>query len=341
MSGSEQYDLKSVKLPRLAGRQLSMIADALESGLLRSVIMPSMLKTGGIQAFRSLAPEEPPTVFPIAFVEKPAKPVDGPDLDMLNKIEGGGTGIPYRTARGYAQVYREGKATPEDVAKSALEAIKKSDSGELKLRPFIAVNEEDVIEAGPGLGRALEGRQASERAGWRARSSKGRGGHAAISQRLVGTCFIGKERQPDRTARRWPGCALQARLLLGKANMHEIGINPDGLNVNYGSTRNPFNPKHDTGGSSSGSADCRSSGHLPVAVGADGGGSIRIPAALCGVVGLKPTFGRVSEFGAFPLCWSVAHLGPMAATRRGCGHRLCLLWRVRTSRNPTHCTSLP
>jgi Asp-tRNA(Asn)/Glu-tRNA(Gln) amidotransferase A subunit family amidase len=56
----------------------------------------------------------------------------------------------------------------------------------------------------------------------------------------------------------------------------------------------------------------------PVAIGADGGGSIRIPAAFCGVAGLKATFGRVSEYGAFPLCWSVAHVGPLAATATDC-----------------------
>jgi Asp-tRNA(Asn)/Glu-tRNA(Gln) amidotransferase A subunit family amidase len=290
-----------------------MVANALESSVLRAAIMPSMLKTGGIQAFRSLAPEEPPTMFPIAFVEKRAGPMDRPDLDMLNKIEGsGGTGMPYRTARGYAQAYREGKATPEDVAKHAVEAIKQSDSGELKLRPFIAVNEEDVMR---------QARVSAER--WKA----GKplcildGVPVAVKDEVdmllypttVGTRFLGKA--PARQ-----DCTAVARLraagalLLGKANMHEIGINPDGLNVNYGSTRNPFNPKHDTGGSSSGSATAVSAGICPIAVGADGGGSIRIPASLCGVVGLKPTFGRVSEFGAFPTCWSVAHLGPLAAT---------------------------
>jgi len=94
--------------------------------------------------------------------------------------------------------------------------------------------------------------------------------------------------------------------------MHEIGINPNGANVTFGAVKNPYDTNRDPGGSSSGSAAAVSSGLVPIAIGADGGGSIRIPASLCGVVGLKATYGRVSEFGAAPLCWSVAHLGPIA-----------------------------
>jgi len=96
--------------------------------------------------------------------------------------------------------------------------------------------------------------------------------------------------------------------------MHEIGIGVTGINPHHGPARNPYSPGFCTGGSSSGSAAAVAAGLCPVALGADGGGSIRIPAAFCGVVGLKSTFGRISEIGAYPLCWSVAHVGPIAAT---------------------------
>jgi Asp-tRNA(Asn)/Glu-tRNA(Gln) amidotransferase A subunit family amidase len=313
MSGTSNYDLKSVKLPRLAGGQLSMIASALESGVLRSLIMPSMLKSGGIEDFRALAPEEPPTVFPIGFVDKKAAPEDGPDLKALNKIEGSAAAaMPFRTVRDYARAYKEGKANPEDVAKKALEAIKNADAGNLKLRPFIAVNDGDIMQ---------QARASAER--WKDKKplSVLDGVPMAVKDEVdmvpypttVGTKFFGKApaKQDSTVVARLRAAGA---LLLGKANMHEIGISTDGLNVNFGATRNPYNPKHDTGGSSSGSATAVSAGLCPVAVGADGGGSIRVPAAMCGVVGLKPTFGRVSEFGAAPLCWSVAHLGPIAAT---------------------------
>jgi Asp-tRNA(Asn)/Glu-tRNA(Gln) amidotransferase A subunit family amidase len=103
-------------------------------------------------------------------------------------------------------------------------------------------------------------------------------------------------------------------LLIGKANMNEIGINPDGFNLHHGTIRNPYNLEHDPGGSSGGSAAAVAAGFCPVAVGADGGGSIRIPSSHCGVVGLKATYGRISEYGAAPLCWSVAHAGPIGAS---------------------------
>jgi Asp-tRNA(Asn)/Glu-tRNA(Gln) amidotransferase A subunit family amidase len=104
----------------------------------------------------------------------------------------------------------------------------------------------------------------------------------------VGTAFLGKSpAQEDATV----AARLRSAgaLLVGKANMHEIGINVTGLNPVHGTTRNPYNPNHFTGGSSSGSATAVAAGLVPVAIGADGGGSIRIPAAFCGLVGLKAT----------------------------------------------------
>jgi Asp-tRNA(Asn)/Glu-tRNA(Gln) amidotransferase A subunit family amidase len=312
MSEKTNYDLKSVKLPRLTGGQLSFAANAVENAALKALLMPSMLKTGGIDVFRSLVPEESPTVFPIMYADKPADPVDKPDLKALDKIEPGKhSSVPYKTSRDYAKAYRDGKSSPEEVAKQALDAIKQADKGEWKLRPFIAVNEGDVMQ---------QARASAER--WKNKKplSVLDGVPVAVKDEVdmvpypttVGTRFLGKTpvNQDATIVARLRAAGV---VLLGKANMHEIGINPDGLNVNFGSTRNPFNPKYDTGGSSSGSATAVSAGICPFAVGADGGGSIRIPASLCGIVGLKPTFGRLSEFGAAPLCWSVAHLGPLSA----------------------------
>jgi aspartyl-tRNA(Asn)/glutamyl-tRNA(Gln) amidotransferase subunit A len=103
-------------------------------------------------------------------------------------------------------------------------------------------------------------------------------------------------------------------VLLGKLNMVEIALGASGSNPHYGPVRNPWDTARITGGSSSGSGAAVASGMSFAALGTDTGGSIRIPAALCGVAGLKPTFGRISRRGVFPLSWSLDHAGPLTRT---------------------------
>jgi aspartyl-tRNA(Asn)/glutamyl-tRNA(Gln) amidotransferase subunit A len=100
-------------------------------------------------------------------------------------------------------------------------------------------------------------------------------------------------------------------ILLGKLNMHEFAYGTTSVNPHYGAVRNPWDRERVTGGSSGGSAAALASSFVPLALGTDTGGSIRIPSALCGTAGLKPTFGRVSKYGVYPLCWSLDHPGPM------------------------------
>lgn len=103
-------------------------------------------------------------------------------------------------------------------------------------------------------------------------------------------------------------------IILGKLNLHEFAYGATGVDSHVGPARNPWDPARVTGGSSSGSGTSVAAGECFAALGTDTGGSIRIPASLCGIVGLKPTFGRVSRRGVFPLSWSLDHVGPMART---------------------------
>lgn len=105
-------------------------------------------------------------------------------------------------------------------------------------------------------------------------------------------------------------------ILVGKTNTHEIALGVTGNNPHYGTARNPWDKTRIPGGSSSGSAIAVATGMAVAALGTDTGGSIRIPASLCGVVGLKPTFGRVSTRGVFPLSWNLDHVGPLTACVR-------------------------
>jgi aspartyl-tRNA(Asn)/glutamyl-tRNA(Gln) amidotransferase subunit A len=101
---------------------------------------------------------------------------------------------------------------------------------------------------------------------------------------------------------------------LGKLNMTELALGPFGDNAHHGDVQNPWKLGHSAGGSSSGSAVAVAAGLAMATLGSDTGGSIRVPAACCGVVGLKPTYGRVSRAGAMPLSWSMDHLGPLTRT---------------------------
>jgi aspartyl-tRNA(Asn)/glutamyl-tRNA(Gln) amidotransferase subunit A len=104
--------------------------------------------------------------------------------------------------------------------------------------------------------------------------------------------------------------------IVGKTNMHEWALGVTNDNPHYGVCRNPWALDRIAGGSSGGSAAALAAGMCDMALGSDTGGSIRIPAALCGVVGLKPTYGRVSLRGVVPLSWSLDHAGPMARSVR-------------------------
>jgi len=107
-------------------------------------------------------------------------------------------------------------------------------------------------------------------------------------------------------------------ILMGKLNLHPLAYGPTGENPDYGDMHNPWSPDRITGGSSGGSASAVASGQCAFAMGTDTGGSVRIPSALCGLVGLKPTYGLVSRYGITVLSWSQDHAGPMTRTVEDC-----------------------
>jgi aspartyl-tRNA(Asn)/glutamyl-tRNA(Gln) amidotransferase subunit A len=103
-------------------------------------------------------------------------------------------------------------------------------------------------------------------------------------------------------------------IVLGKTNLHEFAYGGTCSNVEFGAVRNPWDLAHVPGGSSGGSGAALAASLCPTALGTDTAGSVRLPAAQCGVVGLKPTYGRISIEDVIPLAWSLDHVGPMART---------------------------
>lgn len=122
---------------------------------------------------------------------------------------------------------------------------------------------------------------------------------------------------------------------MGTLNMAEFAQNPTGHNAHHGHCRNPWSPEYCTGGSSSGSGAGVAARFFAAALGSDTGGSIRLPASICGVTGLKPTQTRVSRFGAMPLSFSADNVGPLVRTARDAARFL----RVTAGHDPADPTS--
>ncbi|HEX6835048.1 MAG TPA: amidase [Polyangia bacterium] len=218
----------------------------------------------------------------------------------------------FPTVADYQAAYRKGTADPVQVAERALTAARTLDRMDPPMRTFIALDEGDVRR---------QAEAAAKRWQKGAPLSPLDGVPVAVKDEYdvigypttCGTKFLGKTAA---TADALVIARLRAAgaILFGKTHLPELGTIPSGINPWHGVARNPYDPGRDTGGSSSGSGACVAMGLTPIALGSDGGGSIRIPAAHNGVVGLKGTFGRVPSDGVAVHYWSLGHKGPLGAT---------------------------
>ena len=226
---------------------------------------------------------------------------------------------------GLAGDIRARRISPVEAVERCLGRIRKSDG---RLHAFIRLDEEGALEAA----RSLETDASAGR--WR-------GPLHGVPLGFKDLCHL--RGLPTSCGTRTPEyfvsaqeCTAARRLLdagaisLGKLNMTELAMGAYGDNAHHGDVDNPWVAGHAPGGSSSGSAAGVAAGFFAGAVGSDTGGSIRLPAACCGVVGLKPTYGRVSRAGAMPLSWSMDHLGPLAWTARD----VALMLTVMAGRDP-------
>jgi Asp-tRNA(Asn)/Glu-tRNA(Gln) amidotransferase A subunit family amidase len=309
------YKRLPVTAPTLSGMPLKVFVESLEGPLGKKIGRKLMRDSGFDRFMEDSAGAATPLQVPLPHPENtPANPEDS--LGLAEAAVAAPTSRPgsfsMASIAKIQEAYRKKECTPVEVARRAIEGIERFDQGEDDMSFFIAHLPEDVLK------------QAEASA---ARHEKGEilsvldGVPIAVKDEIdmmpypttLGTRFLGVEgAQADSTVVERLRAA--GAVLLGKANMQEIGINPIGINPFHGACRNPYQRGHITGGSSSGSAAVVAAGLCPASLGADGGGSIRIPAALCGQVGLKATWGRISEHGVPPLCWNVGHVGPIGAT---------------------------
>jgi len=208
---------------------------------------------------------------------------------------------------GAAQRVADGDVSPVELTSACLERIAGIDA---QVNAFITVTAD----------AAMEDARVAERDVVRGEASGPLAGVPIALKDLFDTTGVRttagskffSDRVPDRDAAVVQKLRAAGAVLLGKLNMHEWAFGVTNDNPHYGACHNPWALDRITGGSSGGSAAALAAGMCFGTLGSDTGGSIRIPASLCGVVGLKPTYGRVSLRGVVPLSWSLDHAGPMA-----------------------------
>jgi aspartyl-tRNA(Asn)/glutamyl-tRNA(Gln) amidotransferase subunit A len=204
---------------------------------------------------------------------------------------------------------RQKALSPVEVTEAYLERIAAVDE---KLRCYITVTAEQALVAA----KAAEGEISA--GNWRGTFH---GVPVALKDllytagiRTTGGSKILADFFPSYDSTAWARLKAQGAVLLGKLNLHEFAYGVTSSNPHWGFVRNPYALDRIPGGSSGGSAAAVVAGAAPISIGTDTGGSIRIPAALCGCVGLKPTWGRVSRYGVIPLAYTMDHVGPIART---------------------------
>ncbi|MCP5205808.1 MAG: amidase [Hahellaceae bacterium] len=307
------YDLKSLHVPRVWGRALRTLVSLLENGYTNQIVKKQLFKEGGLSRLNDIYIDNPPVNMPQheATAERDPGKIEAAEKAFSRHHPNySHSDFQYPSYRHYAEAYRQQQASPVQIAERIIDAL---DAQQSTINAVINFNEQYIrLQAEESAQRIKAGKPRSDLEGV----------PVAVKDEIdtvpyttsVGTQIYGLDGSAKDDATVVARLKAAGALIIGKANMHEIGIGVTGANPHFGVCRNPYDPGFHTGGSSSGSAAAVAAGLCPIAIAADGGGSVRIPAAMCGQVGLKATWSRISEMGAAPLCWSVAHIGPIGCT---------------------------
>nr|XP_043621038.1 fatty acid amide hydrolase-like isoform X2 [Erigeron canadensis] len=236
-----------------------------------------------------------------------------PRFDPASSWNSESTSFRYWKIRDYAYAYWSGHTTPSIVAEHVISAVEECKNMVPQIPLMISFDAEEIRkQAAASTQRFKEGNPLSNLDGI----------FMAVKDDIDcypypskgGTTWLHDTRpvkQDGVAVSRLRSCGV---IFIGKATMHELGMGDTGLNPHHGTPRNPHDPLRYTGGSSSGSAAIVAAGICPAALGSDGGGSIRIPASLCGIVGLKTTYGRTDMTGCVCGFGTVEAIGPMASS---------------------------
>jgi len=220
------------------------------------------------------------------------------------------TPIAFESIAGLAARIRAGTLSPVTLAEQLLERI---DALDKRLRSFILVTPERALAAARAAESALKGGADLGPLHGVPYAAKDLFDVKGMATTAGTRLLAGNVAREDSAVVRKLGAA--GMVLLGKTYTVQFAYGAVGINHDQGTPHNPWHPTpHAPGGSSSGSAVAVAAGLAPMALGSDTGGSVRVPAALCGIVGLKTTVGRISRAGVYPLAWTLDSVGPLTRT---------------------------
>ncbi|KAK6136437.1 hypothetical protein DH2020_029793 [Rehmannia glutinosa] len=328
-----KYQYEKIEAPHVTGFWLKFFVKLLEAPLIGSLIishlkkenkMIEMLRNTVIPEAPMFKPEFPPqeSETEVVLLDEDGKPEERvelalkilPDYDPA-KSWSADSSSPFRywKIRDYAYAYRSKLTTPSVVAERFISAMDEFNSKKPPTPLLISYDPELIRkQAAASTRRFEEGNPLSVLDGI----------FMAIKDDIDccphpskgGTTFFHEVRPVEEDAATVARLRSCGAILVGKANMHELGLGTTGNNPNHGTARNPHAPERYTGGSSSGPAAIVASGLCSAALGTDGGGSVRIPSSLCGVVGLKSTYGRTDMRGSICDSGTVEIIGPITST---------------------------
>ena len=313
------YDCKDLHVPKVSGKLLKFLLWLSYTRFGRYIMIPQFLKDSNLDRMGgiylpdkpTLCPSPPPPPEAMRDNSKPNQVILSRLLDKQVTQEPSIFHFP--TVADYIRAFKSGVCTPTDIARAVLDAIADSNQASPPLRAIVDHSREVVLamaEASTERWKndraisCLDGIPVAIKGGFRVEPYVFRGGSIFVPEIAKGvpeaTCV---QKLKD------SGCVL-----IGIANMQELGAGTLGSNPQHLTARNSYNKNHYAGGSSSGSAVSVAAGLCPIALGADGGGSIRIPAALCGVTGIKPTNHFIDSTGTLPLTYTVTVDGPLCSS---------------------------
>src|SRR5712691_5427555 len=217
--------------------------------------------------------------------------------------------VAFLTISELSELIRSRKVSPVEITRTILERIEKLNP---TLNAYITVTSDLAMKS------AHEAESEIQQKKWRGPLH---GVPVALKDlfdtagvRTTAASALFKDRVPDQDAEVTRRLKAAGAVIVGKTNLHEFAFGGSSLVTYFGGVHNPFELGRIAGGSSGGSAAAVAAGLCYAALGSDTAGSIRQPAAYCGIAGLKPTYGLVSTRGVIPLSWSLDHVGPMART---------------------------